>query len=101
MENDSIQSQTYKESSKTTNKCNSRKRQKSATPESVQNINETTLNDKSQIFDNTTQNTKSSVISDQDLTGNAGGLLPFWNEYTQEELKKWWLPERFNFFYLL
>jgi hypothetical protein len=29
-------------------------------------------------------------------------LLPFWNEYTQEESKKWWLPERFEFsFYLL
>jgi hypothetical protein len=27
-------------------------------------------------------------------------LLPFWNEYTQEESKKWWLPERFEFNYL-
>ena len=31
---------------------------------------------------------------------NEGGLLPFWNEYTQEELKKWWLPERYEFNYL-
>ena len=84
MENDSIQSQTYKESSETTNKRNSRKRQRSATPESVQNINETTLNDKSKISDSTTQNT----------SGNAKVLVPFWNEYTQEESKKWWLPER-------
>jgi hypothetical protein len=101
VENDSIQLLTYEKSLEITNRHKSRKRPRSVTLESVQNINETTLNDKSQIFDNTIQNTKSSVISDRDLTGNAGGLLPFWNEYTQEESKKWWLPERFNFFYLL
>ena len=101
VENDSIQSQTYKESSETTNKRNSCKRQRSATPESVQNINETTLNDKSKISDSTTQNMKSSATLVQGLTGNAGVLLPFWNEYTQEESRKWWLPERFEFsFYL-
>ncbi|RHZ75034.1 hypothetical protein Glove_218g50 [Diversispora epigaea] len=94
VENDSIQLLTYKKSLEITNRHKSRKRPRSVMPESVQNINETTLNDKSQIFDNTTQNMKSSVISDRDLTGNAGGLLPFWNEYTQKESKKWWLPER-------
>src|SRR3954453_22927635 len=102
VENDSIQSQTYKESSETTNKRNSRKRQRSATPESVQNINETTLNDRLKISDSTTQNTKSSATLVQGSTGNAGVLLPFWNEYTQEKSRKWWLPERFEFsFYLL
>ena len=58
VENDSIQSQTYKESSEITNKRNSHKRQRSATPESVQNINKTALNDKLKISDSTTQNTK-------------------------------------------
>jgi hypothetical protein len=100
VENDSIQSQTYKESSETINKHNSRKRQRSATPESAQIINETTLNDKSKTSDSTTQNTKSSVTLVQGSTGNAGVLLPFWNEYTQEESKKWWLPERFEFSFL-
>ncbi|RHZ70780.1 hypothetical protein Glove_267g54 [Diversispora epigaea] len=93
VENDSIQLLTYKKSLEITNRHKSRKRPRSVTPESVQNINETTLNEKTQTFDNTTQNTKSSVISDRDLTGNAGGLLPFWNEYTQKESKKWWLSE--------
>ena len=98
VENDSIQSQTYEESSETTNK---RKRQRSATPESVQNINGTTLNDKSIISNSTTQNTKSSVTLVQGSTGNAGVLLPFWNEYTQEESRKWWLPEKFELFTLI
>ena len=94
-EEDSTQLQTYKESSETTNKCNSRKRQRSATlPESVQNINETILNDKSKISDSTIQNTKSSATLIQGSTGNAG-VLPFWNGYIQEESRKWWLPERF------
>jgi hypothetical protein len=97
--NDSTQSQTYKESLETT-KHNPRKRPRSATPESVQNINETTLNDKSKFSDSTTQNTKSSATLVQGSTGNAGVLLPFWNEYTQKESKKWWLPERFEFNYL-
>ena len=97
VENDSIQSQTYEESLETTNK---RKRQRSATPESVQNINETTLNDKSKISDSTTQNMKSSATLVQGSTGNAGVLLPFWNEYTQEESRRWWLPERFEFSFL-
>ncbi|RHZ81291.1 hypothetical protein Glove_122g14 [Diversispora epigaea] len=48
--------------------------------ESVQNINETTLNNKLQIFNNITQNTKSLVISDQDLTGNAGDVSAESNE---------------------
>jgi len=100
VENDSIQSQTYKESSETTNKRNSRKRQRSATPESVQNINETTLNDKLKISDSTTQNMKSPATLVQGSTGNAGVLLPFWNEYTQKESRKWWLPERFEFSFL-
>ena len=55
VENDSIQLQTYEESLEITNRHSSRKRQRSATPESVQNINETTLNDKLQISDSTTQ----------------------------------------------
>jgi hypothetical protein len=96
VENDSTQFQIYEKSLETTNN-NPRKRQRSVTPESVQNINETTLNDKSKISDSTTQNTKSSATLVQGSTGNAGVLLPFWNEYTQEESKKWWLPERFEF----
>ena len=99
VENDSTQFQTFKKSLETTNN-NPCKRQRSATPESVQNINEMTLNDKSKISDSTTQNTKSSVTLVRGSTGNAGVLLPFWNEYTQEESKKWWLPERFEFNYL-
>jgi len=69
---------------------NPRKRPRSVTPESVQNINKTTLNNKSQISNSTTQ----STILVQGSTGNAGVLLPFWNEYTQEESRKWWLPKR-------
>src|SRR5918912_4267622 len=84
VENDSTQSQTYKESSETTNK-NSRKRQRSATPPE----SETTLNDKSKISD-ITQNTKLS-------TEDTRVLLPFWNKCTQEESRKWWLPKRFEF----
>ena len=99
VENGSIQIQTYRESLVTTNRQNPRKRPRSVTPESVRSINEMTLSDKSQISNSTTQNTKSSAISAQGSTGNAGGLLPFWNEYTWEESRKWWLPERFfNFF---
>ncbi|CAG8538865.1 19350_t:CDS:2, partial [Racocetra persica] len=30
----------------------------------------------------------------KDSIGNAGGFLPFWNEYTLKESKKWWLPEK-------
>ena len=97
VENDSIQLQTYEESLEITNRHSSRKRQRSVTPESVQNISETTLNDKLQISDSTTQSTKLSVTLVQGSTGNAGVLLPFWNEYTQEESRKWWLPERFEF----
>ena len=77
VKNDSTQPRTYVESLETTNKRNSRKRQRSATPESVQNINETTLNDKLKIFDSTTQNMKSSETLVQGSTGNAGVLLPF------------------------
>jgi hypothetical protein len=102
VENDSIQLQTYEESLEIINRHNPLKRQRSVTPGSVQNTSETTLNDKSQISDSTTQSTKLSATSVQDSTGNAEVLLPFWNEYTQEESKKWWLPERFEFsFYLL
>ena len=61
------------------------KRQKSATLESVQNINETTLNNESQISD-ITQSTKSLT---QGSTGNTGSLLSFWNEYIQEKSRKW------------
>jgi len=99
VENDSIQSQTYEESLETT-RHNPRKRPRSVTLESVRSINEVTSNDRLQISNNTTQNTKSSATFAQGSTGNAGGLLPFWNEYTQEESKKWWLPERFEFNYL-
>jgi hypothetical protein len=99
VENVSIQSQTYEESLETT-RHNPHKRSRSATPESVQNIKEVTSNDRLQISNNTIQNTKSSATLAQGSTGNAGDLLPFWNEYTQEESKKWWLPERFEFNYL-
>ena len=42
------------------------------------------------------------IISDigSGLNWKRKGLLPFWNEYTQEESKKWWLPKRFEFNYL-
>jgi len=62
--------------------------------------NEVTIDDKSKISDSTIQNTKSSVTLVRGSTGNAGVLLPFWNEYTREESKKWWLSERFEFNYL-
>ena len=77
VENDSIQSQTYRKSLEITNKCNSRKRQKSAMPESIQNINETILNDKSKISNSTIQNMKSSATLVQGSTENAEVLLPF------------------------
>ena len=99
VENVSIQSQTYKESLETT-RYSPRKRSRSATPESVQSIKEVTSNDRLQISNSTIQNTKSSVTLAKGSTGNAGGLLPFWNKYAQEESKKWWLPERFEFNYL-
>ncbi|CAI2199238.1 8443_t:CDS:2, partial [Funneliformis geosporum] len=78
---------TFKKSSETTNN-NPRKRQRSVTSESVQNINKMTLNDKS--------NMKSLATLVWGSTGNAGVLLPFCNEYIREELKKWWLPKRFE-----
>src|SRR3954454_3683808 len=74
VENDSTQFQTFKKSSETTNN-NPRKRQRFATPESVQNINETTLNDKLKISDSTTQNTKSSATLVRGSTENAGGFV--------------------------
>ena len=48
VENDSTQFQTFKKSSETTNN-NPRKRQRSATPESVRSINEVTLNGRLQL----------------------------------------------------
>ncbi|GBC05058.1 hypothetical protein RclHR1_00600021 [Rhizophagus clarus] len=81
VENDSIQLQTLYEEPLETTRHNPRKRPRSATPES---------NDRLQISDSITQNVKLA----QGLTGNAKVLLPFWNEYTREESKKWWLPER-------
>ncbi|CAI2201359.1 18538_t:CDS:1, partial [Funneliformis geosporum] len=59
---------TFKKSSETTNN-NPRKRQRSVTSESVQNINKMTLNDKS--------NMKSLATLVWGSTGNAGVLLPF------------------------
>ncbi|CAG8563287.1 1268_t:CDS:2, partial [Ambispora gerdemannii] len=73
---------------------NPRKRPGFVMQESVQSINETTLNNRSQISDNVIQDTKLSVTSVKDSIGDAGILLPFWNEYTLKESKKWWLPER-------
>jgi hypothetical protein len=84
VENDSIQLQTLYEEPLETTRHNTRKRPRSATPES---------NDRLQISDSITQNVKLA----QGSTGNAKVLLPFWNEYTREESKKWWLPERFEF----
>ncbi|GBB95212.1 hypothetical protein RclHR1_00250010 [Rhizophagus clarus] len=81
VENDSIQLQTLYEEPLETTRHNPRKRPRSATPES---------NDRLQISDSITQNVKLA----QGSTGNAKVLLPFWNEYTREESKKWWLPER-------
>ena len=88
VENDSTQFQTFKKSSETTNN-NSRKRPKFAMPESVQNINEMTLNDRSQTSENIIQDMKLSVTSAQDSTGSAKGLFSFWNEYTLMESKRW------------
>ena len=70
------------------------KRSRSATPESAQTTNKGTSNGRSLTCDSTSQATKSSVTSAQGLTGNAGVLQPFWNEYTWEQLMKWWLPEK-------
>ncbi|GET01996.1 RecF/RecN/SMC domain containing protein [Rhizophagus clarus] len=81
VENDSIQLQTLYEEPLETTRHNPCKRPRSATPES---------NDRLQISDSITQNVKLA----QGSTGNAKVLLLFWNEYTREESKKWWLPER-------
>jgi len=72
-----------------TTRHNLHKRPRSAISES---------NDRLQISNSTTQNVKLA----QDSTGTAKVPLPFWNEYTKEESKNWWLPERFEFnsFYL-
>src|SRR5436305_4940968 len=37
---------------------------------------------------------KLSATLAQGSTGSARVLLPFWNEYTLKESKKWWLPEK-------
>ena len=79
--NDSTQFQMYEESLETT-RHDSCKRPRSAMPESVQSINEVTLNDRLQISSSNTQNMKLSAILARVSTGNAEGLLPFWNEYT-------------------
>ncbi|CAG8782226.1 8680_t:CDS:2, partial [Racocetra fulgida] len=69
-ENDFIQLQTYTKPLEMTEGCqNLRKRPRSVMQESVQSTS-------------------------KDSIGNAGGFLPFWNEYTLEESKKWWLPEK-------
>lgn len=66
--NDSTPSQTCNEPLATTNQQNRpRKRSRSATPELAQYTNKGTSNDR---------------------------LQPFWNGYTQEESRRWWLPER-------
>ena len=72
------------------------KRSRSAMPESAQTTNKGTSNDRSLTCNSTSQATKSSVTSAQGSTGNAGVLQPFWNEYTQEQSMKWWLPEKTN-----
>ncbi|GBB86156.1 hypothetical protein RclHR1_01260027 [Rhizophagus clarus] len=76
VENDSIQLQILYEEPLETTRHNPHKRPRSATPES---------NDRLQISDSITQNVKLA----QGSTGNAKVLLPFWNEYTREESKKW------------
>ena len=67
----------------------SRKRQRSVT-ESAQNISREISNDRSLICNNISQNMRLSAGS----TGNVESLLPFWNGYTREESKRWWLPEK-------
>ena len=62
------------------------KRSRSATPELARNISEE--------ISNNIQATRSSATSVRGSTGNAEGLQPFWNRYTQAALKKWWLPKR-------
>ena len=86
--NDSTQIQMYTEPLEMTS--NSRKRPKFSMPESIQNINKVTLNDRSQTSENIIQDMKLSVTSAQDSTAeNTKGLFPFWNEYTLMELKRW------------
>ena len=85
-ENDSTQIQMYTESLEMTS--NSCKRPKFAMPESVQNINEVTLNDRLQTSKNIIQDMKLSVTSAQDSTESAKSLFPFWNEYTLMESKR-------------
>src|SRR4051794_19503459 len=93
--NDSTPSQTCNEPLVTTNQQNRpRKRSRSAMPELAQHTNKGTLNDRSLTCDSTSQATKSSVTLAQASTGNAGVLQPFWNGYTQEESRRWWLPKR-------
>lgn len=94
-ENDFIQLQMYTKPLEMTEGCqNLRKRPRSVMQESVQSTSKVILNDRSRISDIITQDTKSLVTSAQDSIGNAGGFLPFWNEFTLEESKKWWLPEK-------
>ena len=75
-EKDSIQLQMYTKSLEMTG--NSHKRPRFVTQESVQSINETTSNDRSQVSNNVIQDTKLSVTSVQGSIGNAGVLLSFW-----------------------
>ena len=75
VEKDSIQLQTYTKSLEMTNRHNPRKRPRSVMQESVQSINETTLNDKSQISDNIIQNTKLSATSAQGLNWKRRGFV--------------------------
>ena len=72
---DSIQSQTYKESLETT-QHSPHKRPRSAILKSVRSIKEVTSNDRLQISNSTTQNTKSSATLAQGSTRNAGVCCP-------------------------
>ena len=63
-------------------------------PELAQITNKETSNDRLLTYSGAAQTTRSSATLAQASTGNAWVLLPFWNGYTLEESKKWWLPER-------
>jgi Helix-turn-helix domain len=97
VENDSTPLQTFEECSVTSNFQDNNcphKRPRSVTPESARNINREISNDRSLTCDSVSQNTRLSTTSVQGLTGSAGVLRPFWNEYTWEQSMKWWLPEK-------
>src|SRR5690606_27059026 len=58
------------------------------------NIKNRTWKGKSNFLNYNIQHTKSSPMLGRGSIGNEKAFKPFWNEFTMEESKKWWLPTK-------